>query len=343
MRNWTESPFEGLALAADGAGSSLQLRVALSPVTTVQICQLVPSDSPRLTGISREYVRTLAESGVTGPPILVHRQTMRVIDGMHRLRAAVLRDERTIEVRYFSGQEADAFIVAVKFNVAHGLPLSLADRRVAAARIVRSHPHWSDRAIASVTQLAHSTVSEIRRRATGQTGQSHRLGRDGRSRPVNIASARRLAGDLLTSNPAASLRAVAKVAGISPGTVRDVRERLSRGDDPVPLRQREAQEQREQKIVDQACIEHRAQHSRAPVRNIASVLRVLKSDPSLRLSETGRQLLHLLDAYRVITERADLLNQAVPLHCSRMVVDVALGCASAWQKFAEEVERHGML
>ena len=51
------------------------------------------ADSPRLDGESPDHIRTLAESGSDLPPILVHRETMRVIDGMHRLRAAILNGQ----------------------------------------------------------------------------------------------------------------------------------------------------------------------------------------------------------------------------------------------------------
>ena len=70
---------------------------------------------------------------------------MRVIDGTHRLRAALLRGVDVIDVLYFDGPDADAFVLAVELNHTHGLPLSRADRTAAAERIIGSHPDWSDR------------------------------------------------------------------------------------------------------------------------------------------------------------------------------------------------------
>ena len=65
---------------------------------TVPVSSLLSGDSPRLAGENLEHVQLLAV--VQGlPPILVHRSTMRVIDGMHRLRAAKLRGDETIAVR----------------------------------------------------------------------------------------------------------------------------------------------------------------------------------------------------------------------------------------------------
>ncbi|MFD0433138.1 ParB N-terminal domain-containing protein, partial [Streptomyces chartreusis] len=93
------------------------------------------------------------------PPIIVHRDSMRVIDGLHRLRAAQLRGHSTIAVTFYDGTEADAFVLAVESNVRHGLPLSLPDRKRAAVRIIATHPQWSDRKIASVTGISPATVA----------------------------------------------------------------------------------------------------------------------------------------------------------------------------------------
>jgi hypothetical protein len=57
---------------------------------------------------------------------------MRVIDGMYRLLAARMRGDSEIEARFFEGDDASSYVLAVKSNVEHGLPLSLADRKVAA-------------------------------------------------------------------------------------------------------------------------------------------------------------------------------------------------------------------
>src|SRR5438128_1449366 len=86
------------------------------PKVIVEISSLLPADSPRLAGEDTEHARTLAETGEDLPPILVHRPTMRIIDGMHRLRAAVLRGESQIEVYFFDGNTDAAFVLAVESN-----------------------------------------------------------------------------------------------------------------------------------------------------------------------------------------------------------------------------------
>src|SRR5262245_43617336 len=72
----------------------------------VPLRQLLPADSPRLVGEDAKHIRVLAESEAVLPPILVHRATMRVVDGMHRVGAARLRGREAIEVRFFDGSEA---------------------------------------------------------------------------------------------------------------------------------------------------------------------------------------------------------------------------------------------
>ena len=108
--------------------------------------------------------------------------------------------------------------------------MSQADRRAAAERIIASHPHMSDRAIGHSAGLAAKTVAAIRKRSSEQVPQSNvRVGRDGRVRPLNSEEGRQRAADLLVQRPGASLRDVARVTGIAPATVLDVRKRLERG------------------------------------------------------------------------------------------------------------------
>ena len=126
---------------------------AANGVVRVAVSALREGDSPRLHGHDEAHVARLAEVEDPLPPILVDRATMQVIDGAHRLSVARLKNQATVDVIFFEGSPADAFLVAVKANVAHGLPLSLADRKAAAERIIRSHSHMSDRAIAKVSGL----------------------------------------------------------------------------------------------------------------------------------------------------------------------------------------------
>jgi ParB-like chromosome segregation protein Spo0J len=319
-----------------------QLRsIPLDASDVVRIDLLEQADSPRLDGEDPEHIRALAQIGAELPPLLVHRDTMRVIDGMHRLRAAILNEQREIRVRYFDGPEKDAFVAAVAANVGHGLPLSLADREAAAARIIRSHPQWSDRAIAEATGIAATTVARIRIRAADSGSQpSVRIGRDGRVRPINSAAGRRLASRLITDHPGASLREIAEAAGISPATVKDVRERVRRGDDPVPHRQALAERRGEVAWNgDEAAAAPGSRPPAGPLLDPASVLQKLRRDPSLRLTENGRQLLRRLSACAPDTTEWEGHEAQIPVHCVPLVSELALGYAEAWTRFAEELTR----
>ncbi|MFC7733878.1 ParB/RepB/Spo0J family partition protein [Actinomadura keratinilytica] len=235
-----------LSLAAPQGGSrnssqtwnSSRWDTVRQTVETVAVDALAMDDSPRCSGVVPEHVAALAETPHPLPPIIVHRATMRVIDGRHRLLAARMRGRPTIDVRFYEGDEAHAFALAVKSNIAHGLPLTAADRKRAAARVIASHPQWSDRLIASVTGLAPATVADIRRRSAAGSAERIRIGRDGRIRPVDATEGRRRAGELILADPSLSLRQIARAAGISPETARDVRNRLRRGEDPLPSRRR---------------------------------------------------------------------------------------------------------
>ncbi|MGI5150981.1 ParB/RepB/Spo0J family partition protein [Plantactinospora sp. CA-294935] len=277
---------------------------------------------------------------------------MRVVDGMHRLRAALRRGQDVIAVRFFDGGEQDAFVAAVEANIAHGLPLTLADREAAASRIIRSHPWWSDRAIASVTGLAAATVRTIRGR-TGTDdapGETSRLGRDGRVRPLNGAVGRLAASAIIAERPDAPLREIAKAAGISPTTARDVRERMRRGDDPVPPRQRPGGDTGPDDPAPgrPTAVGHGWTDRSAPARDgagaaegreKAAILRGLRNDPSLRFTESGRALLRWLWPRVTGPEGWEDIVLTIPPHCTYLVADLARRCADEWLTFAEEMEQ----
>jgi ParB-like chromosome segregation protein Spo0J len=154
---------------------------------------------------------------------------------VHRAMAARSVGRSTIPAVMFDGDEAEARIEAVRSNIAHGKPLSLAEREAAAAGILDLVPDWSDRRVASVTGLSPKTVARLRRcrteaRATEDSAQLRgRVGRDGKLRPLDPAAVRRRVAEALRGDPRASNREIAKRTGASQATVRDVRQRLSSG------------------------------------------------------------------------------------------------------------------
>lgn len=311
------------------------------PTEVLPIRSLLLDDSPRHGGENEEHIHVLAESEEQLPPIVVHGPSMRVIDGLHRIHAAVMRGKDSIEARLYHGTCDDAFVLAVRMNITHGLPLTRAERTAAAVRIIGSHPQWSNRMIATVAGLAVGTVGTLRQRSSVQNAQSNtRIGKDGRERPLNSTAGRRKVGALLTEKPTASIRAIAKEAGMSPSTVHDVQQRLRAGQDPAPERQRV-----------QGPPAPPPQPKVGPPRGapgdlgsadsveVASILATLKTDPSLRLSDAGRSLLRCLDRCRVEMAASNKIVEMVPDHCAGSVAKLARGYARVWTGIAAQLEK----
>jgi ParB-like chromosome segregation protein Spo0J len=301
-------------------------------VNTAPIDSLLPAYSPRLNGENLDHVRLLAESEATLPPILVHRGSMRIVDGMHRLRVAQLRGDAEVRIEYFEGTELDAFIRAVELNVTHGLPLTRADREAAAARIIESSDRWSDRAIAQMTGLSAPTVGKIRALAVpARPAQAEaRIGRDGRVRPLNSALGRQRASELIAAEPNLSLREIAKRAGISQGTARDVRKRVSRGEDPIPARFLPGQQPAPIALPAAAY----------PIdTSYVSDLNNLQKDPSLRLTGSGRFLLRWFRLHAISQEKRINLIKSLPTHNRARIAYLAKCCSRWWAEFAQAVEQ----
>ncbi|CAL9631319.1 Transcriptional regulator NovG [Streptomyces sp. enrichment culture] len=264
---------------------------------------------------------------------------MRVIDGMHRLLAALLNGRQTIEVELFDGTPEEAYLRAVKANVVHGLPLSQVDRRAAAARIIVSHPHMSDRAIARASGLGAKTVAAIRRSSAAAVPQLNtRVGRDGRVRPLNAVEGRRRVVAVLAEHPDASLREVARLSGVSPATVSDVRRRLAAGESPLPSGTEPAELPGAERGVDGTQRAGSDSRSNQTFMDPVPVMEKLLRDPSLRHKEGGRQLLHLLRQNAVGVQDLMELSDAVPPHCRSLVINLAQHYRDAWQSFAEALD-----
>lgn len=316
------------------------------PIVEMDISSLHLTGSPRLAGADMIHVEAMVAVQQELPPIVVHRPTMRVIDGAHRVQAALRRGETTIAGRFFEGPEDEAFVLSVWLNVSHGLPLALADRKHAAERIAASHPQWSDRRVAAVTGISPGTVADIRRRMTGASApESSRIGQDGRVRPLDCSAGRLLAGRLMTENPSLSLRQVAKAASISPETARDVRMRLLNGADLVPSRRGRdaAQPAAHGKGPDRHPLNLVGTVDRQePVTDRAVVVQRLMSDPSLRFTDAGRNLLRLLSLHAHWVKEWESIADNVPPHCTGVVADLARQFADQWADFATRMPRHPM-
>ena len=309
------------------------------PVSLVPIRLLAQSNSIRREGEDPAHIQMLAETETSLPPIVVHHTTMRVIDGMHRVRAAQLKGRTAIEARILDCDEETAFLLAVTSNVAHGLTLCNADRKTAAGRMLASHPEWSDRIVATATGLSARTVAAVRIDcSTADAPQSStRLGKDGRARPLDSAESRRLAAEMLRENPKAGLREIARATGLSPATVSDVRQRANRGEDPVPDRYRRRSDDSSSGRV--AAGRRRSSRAMQQTVDLDVLLAKLRNDPALRYNESGRQTLRWLYQHAVGVDSFQELVSNLPDHWSEVVAEFAASCAQSWDSLAESLSQ----
>jgi ParB-like chromosome segregation protein Spo0J len=328
-------------------------RGSLLPVENIPVAAIRNSYTPRKNKANESHIQVLAQSPLPLPPIVIHRSSMRVIDGVHRLRATELRGHSTIAARLFEGNDAEAFALAVHLNVTHGLPLTLSERKAAAQRVLQSYPHWSDRSIGLIAGVSNKTVGKLRGCTTEEISQLNpRLGRDGKIRPVSPANGRRRAAEFLSLNPRASLREIARKAGVSVTTARDVRQRIDKGESPLPdnLAKRVGQ------AAGAPVVSGTNGAAAPPLANAQDVprgtrtppegrgrdlLQRLRNDPSVRSSERGRALLRLLSTVVVAISACNEFAEAAPDHCSGTFAEIARKNARAWQEIAEKFEVKG--
>lgn len=307
-------------------------------ISSVPIELLREGDYPRSDGIDQGHVELL--SGLDGelPPILVHRPTMRIIDGVHRLNAARLRNDHTLDVVYFDGSEEEAFLLSVESNIRHGLPLSLKDRKRAAQRILRTFPEWSNRSIASRVGLDHKTVGSIRQRQGDPAAQPGvRVGLDGRVRPLDPADGRRRAQAEIIRNPRAPLRDIASLAGVSVETVRNVRGRMTpKADRPAAAVAASVPRPTARGEVRAPAA---AQTPSSGPSEIVATVESLKRDPAVRYSDDGRALVRWLESRLIHEEDTDRVLR-VPAHQKASVARAARMIAARWNEIARRLENH---
>jgi ParB-like chromosome segregation protein Spo0J len=319
------------------------------PVENVPVTSIRNSYTPRKSEANEHHVKILAQSPLPLPPIVIHQSSMRVIDGVHRLRATELRGDNTIAARFFEGSDAEAFALAVHLNVTHGLPLTLSERKDAARRVLRSHPHWSDRSIGLIAGVSNKTVGKLRKCATEEVSQlGPRLGRDGKTRPVNPVDGRRRAAEFVSMNPRASLREIARQAGVAVTTARDVRRRIEKGENPLPdnLVKTVSQRSRQRDDATKATADPRGGRQDVPRAGARvspecrghDLLQRLRNDPAIRSSERGRTLLRLLSTVVLAISACNEFAAIAPIHCSATIAEIARKNAHAWQEIADKFD-----
>jgi hypothetical protein len=167
-----------------------------SGIALDRIVDLPEAREVRAGGISQEHAQLMVPSVQTLTPVDV----VKLIDGRfgllagyHRREAHRLAGMKTIKVVVHDLEPEEWFAFAVRSNIAHGLPLTLKERRAAAKRMVVENGRRADRAIAADCGLDHKTVARVREallqeqaESTGEFPQlpEARVGRDGKTRRV---------------------------------------------------------------------------------------------------------------------------------------------------------------
>lgn len=234
--------------------------------------------------------------------------------------------------------------------------LEHADRVAAAERLVRAHPSWSDRLVGSVTGLSDKTVGALRRRSnTDSPRPASRVGRDGRSRPVDGTEGRLRASRVIASNPEASLRRIAREAGVAVSTAQDVRRRMEEGRSPLPERQSapdavtvsivslhigedEDAERRPTTRREGRKSARKRRRSAPEAAAVRAAMAQLRNDPSLRLTDSGRALLRLLTGHQAALAAYYRLVESVPAHCSDALATIVGAHAWAWGEAERRLE-----
>ncbi len=190
------------------------------PVEAVPVRKLKAGLSPRSGDLNEANIEALAEVIDRLPPILVHKESMTVIDGHHRLEAVRRAGHELIGAVLVATTLAEAAALAIVANVAHGLPLTISERKEAASRLIEATPDQSDRSIAVLCGLAPSTVAKVRARCLGSTtGYDNRLGVDGHRRGRCSDEVKERLAASLHDRPDQSYRTLGRDVGVSASTV----------------------------------------------------------------------------------------------------------------------------
>ena len=203
-------------------------------ITTIALDDLILGTSIRDADLCEARVDVLMADPARWTPILVSGSDRRVVDGRHRVVAAGRSGFKAIAATWFDGDADDAFVESVRVNLQHGMGLSQTERQDAVRRILCSHHDWADRRIGELCGVSPKTVAQIRTRIPesslcgGSGRRGVRVGRDGRSRPLDAAAQRVKIVEAVKEHPNTSLRTIARCVGVSPETVRRVRASMGR-------------------------------------------------------------------------------------------------------------------
>jgi ParB-like chromosome segregation protein Spo0J len=267
-----------------------------------------------------DHARALALRFDDWPPILVDRDTSTVIDGVHRVLAARMLGRDMVAVRYFTGTPEQAFVEAVRANVTHGKPLTLAERESAARKLLTTHSDWSDRLVAHICGLSDKTVGRLRRTTAEIPQLSARVGRDGRQRPTDSRPLRNEIATALRARPDAKAAKLAQSLRTSPSTVRDVRKRIQMGEAPSPSDRRS--------VSYEGSRDRRGKN--APVD--------WRTDKAILALPAGDELAEWLDRSNIDSRHWEAVVAEIPIGRIPQLIEDARSRATEWTNFATSLE-----
>lgn len=291
------------------------------PRAEVRTDDLVVRAGLRRGPLRVEHLEALVATGGNWPPLLVQRASLVVIDGRYRLHAARQLGLATVAAEFFDGDDEAALFEALRRNVAHGLPLTLAERKAAAAQVLGSHREWSDAKVAQSCGLSAKTVARLRL-VHPVRDPERRLGRDGRYRPTAPGAARARVAQLLAVDQDASLRTIAARAGVSHETVRHVRKELASAACDPP-----------------AATAPLVLGAGAPEQADLEAPKAWCEDSACASTEAGAAFAAFFDAHAL--DPADLVAHAAEIPLSRLyeVIDESRLRARLWGDFADLLAR----
>lgn len=128
-------------------------------------------------------------------------------------------------------------------------------------------------------------------------------------RPLDSSEARRKAAEMMQEDADASLRSIARVVGLSPATVQDVRDRIREGKDPAPTQRQPRAKRHEVERFEGIVAPNFEEYERARMH----VLNRLRRDPSIISTDTGWMFLRWLEAHTKLPEQHEPIIRRIPL------------------------------
>jgi ParB-like chromosome segregation protein Spo0J len=284
--------------------------------------------SPRFSEQDLDHAKALAHRFDECPPIVVERSTSTVIDGVHRLLAARLLGRSKVIVNFFDGTHDEAYVEAVRANISHGKPLTLAEREAAAKKILGMRSDWSDRLVGSIYGLSGKTVGRLRKSTEEIPQLMVRVGRDGRQRPTNSSQLRKEIATALGERPDANSTEIAKTVSTSPTTVRDVRKRIERGESFTPSNRPKNAAARNANRIDDV--------NRASAKEELFVN--WRTDSAILALSGGEEFAKWLDETNVTSSHWEPVLALIPIGRIPKLIEHARSSALEWTILASSLE-----